>query len=105
MTNNKIISEIKLIIEKWGSLTTADLETNQSPVYSQFNKDHFSLIERFNLSDVEVITYIHETEVDSFNVSYEDLDEDMLYDIFGELETYDIMMDKTIDSCRDEDWN
>jgi hypothetical protein len=63
------------------------------------------LIERFNLSDVEVITYIHETEVDSFNVSYEDLDEDMLYDIFGELETYDIMMDKTIDSCRDEDWN
>lgn len=105
MTKNKIITEIKTIIERWGSLTTADLETNQSPVYNQINKDHFSLIERFNQLDVEVVTYIHETEVDTFNVSYEELDEDTLYDILGELENYDVMMDKTIDSCRDEDWN
>lgn len=105
MKRTATIREIKSIIEKWGSISTRDMECESSPIYNQISKDHYSTIERFYRDYVEVVTYVHEQEVDTFTVEYEDLNDDLLHDIYIELEAYDVGMDKTMDSCRDEDWN
>ena len=105
MTKEQLIKGIKSVIGKWGSLTTADMEMSSSPMFNYMSKDHFSTIERFGTDDVEVITYVHEVEVDSNTVSYEDLDYDLLFDIHNELESYDIGMTKTMEKMRDENWN
>lgn len=106
MGKGRTITAIKAIIDKWGgSISTNDMESESSPIYNQVSKDHYSLIERFYRDEVEVVTYVHQQEVDVFNVSYENIDEDLLEEIYNELEAYDVGMDKTLDICRDEDWN
>ena len=104
MEKNEYISEIKSIIDKWGGVTTSELKLDSSPVYNKFGKDSFSLVERFNRDDVTILSYVHENEVDEFNVDYEDLNEDLLHDIHYIIEQYDIGMEKTFDNIRDEDF-
>ena len=104
MERQEYISEIKSIIDKWGSVTTCDMELEASPVYNSFGKDHFQLVESFNRTDVKVITYVHETEVEVFNVDYEDLSEELLYDIYDTLTQYDIGMEKTFEKIRNENF-
>ena len=106
MSKGRTINGIKSVIEKWGgSITTKEMECETSFKLDHISDKHFSLIERFYREDVEVITYIDGEEKDVFNVPYTNLSFDLLDEILNELETYDIMMDKTMDSCRDEDWN
>ena len=106
MSKGRTINGIKSVIEKWGgSISTKDMELESSPVYQTLGKDHHILIERFYKDEVEVVTYIHGIETDVNTIPYESLDFDTLDEILNEMLTYDIMMDKTMDSCRDEDWN
>jgi hypothetical protein len=106
MSKGRTINGIKSVIEKWGgSISTKDMELESSFTLDYISDKHFSLIERFYPNDVEVVTYIDDIEKDVFNVSYEELTFDVLNEILNTMETYDIMMDKTMDSCRDEDWN
>jgi len=95
------ISEIKRIIEEWGSISMGELESENSPVYATIGKDNFSLIERFNNNDVDVVTYVHETEVDEFSVAYEELDEDTIDEISLILQNYEADMLKTEKRCSD----
>jgi hypothetical protein len=81
------------------------MECETSFKLDHISDKHFSLIERFYREDVEVITYIDGEEKDIFNVPYTNLSFDLLDEILNAMETYDVMMDKTMDSCRDEDWN
>ena len=104
MTKEQYISEIKSIIDKWGGTTACELELEASPVYNTFGKDHIQLVERFNRNSVTIVSYIHETEVDEFEVDYDQLSENLLYDIYDILDQYNVGMEKTIDKIRNENW-
>jgi hypothetical protein len=104
MEREQFISEIKSIIDKWGGVTTCEMELDASPVYNSFGKDHIQLVERFNRNSVTIVTYIHETEVDEFDVDYDQLSEELLYDIYDTLTQYDIGMEKTMDKIRNENY-
>lgn len=100
MQKKTVIKKIKQIIQSQGSLSTAELESGSSPVYATLGQDSCALVERFNLNDVEVIVYAHEQEVDSFSLSYEELEKDVLEEILFELEQYEVAMDKTMERCK-----
>lgn len=104
MTKEQFISEIKSIIDKWGSVTTCDLQLEASPVYNSFGKDHIQLVERFNSNSVTIVSYIHETEVDEFEVDYDQLSENLLYDIYDALDQYNVGMEKTFEKIRNENF-
>lgn len=104
MEKQKYISEIKSIIDKWGSVTSKEQELEASPVYNTFGKDHIQLVERFNRNSVTIVSYIHETEVDEFDVDYDQLSEELLYDIYDILTQYDIGMEKTFEKIRNENF-
>jgi hypothetical protein len=104
MTKQEFISEIKTIIDKWGGVTTSELELDASPVYNSFGKDQFQLVERFNRNSVTILCYVHETEVDSFDVDYDQLSEELLYDIYDILTQYDVGMEKTFEKIRNENY-
>jgi hypothetical protein len=104
MTKEQFISEIKSIIDKWGSVTSKEQELEASPVYNTFGKDHIQLVERFNRNSVTIVSYIHETEVDEFDVDYDQLSEELLYDIYDALTQYDVGMEKTFQKIRNENW-
>jgi hypothetical protein len=53
---------------------------------------------------VGVTTYVHEIVTDESDVSYEDLSDDILEEIFENLQTYNEYMLKTMDKCRDENF-
>ena len=92
MTTTQLIKGIQKVLKRRGNLTTADMEMNCSPIYTYTDTNHFSTIERFDMEEVEVITYIHEMEVDVFKVSYKHLDYDLLFEIHKELTTFDNQM-------------
>lgn len=104
MEREQFISEIKSIIDKWGGITTCEMELEDSPVYNTFGKDHIQLVERFNRNSVTIVSYIHETEVDEFDVDYDQLSEELLYDIYDTLTQYDIGMEKTFEKIRNENY-
>jgi hypothetical protein len=104
MEKQQYITKIKSIIDKWGGVTTCEMELDTSPVYNTFGKDHIQLVERFNRNSVTIVSYIHENEVDDFDVDYDQLSEELLYDIYDTLTQYDIGMEKTIDKIRNENF-
>ena len=104
MEREQFISEIKSIIDKWGGITTCEMELDTSPVYNTFGKDHIQLVERFNCNSVTIVSYIHETEVDEFDVDYDQLSENLLYDIYDILDQYNVGMEKTFEKIRNENF-
>jgi len=104
MTKEQYISDIKSIIDKWGSVTSREQELEASPVYNTFGKDHIQLVERFNRNSVTIVSYIHEIEVDEFDVDYDQLSENLLYDIYDVLDQYNVGMEKTFQKIRNENW-
>jgi len=104
MEKKEQISEIKRIIREWGGVTTSELELESSPVYNNFSKDSFQLVERFNRDDVTILSYVHENEVDSFDVDYENLNDNLVDEIYNIITEYDVAQKKLFDSCKDENF-
>jgi hypothetical protein len=100
----KLINGIKSIIEEWGGATTSELELGCSPIYNQMGKNNFALVERFNRNGVTVIHYVHDNEVDDFDVDYQELKVDLLEEIYQILEQYNVEQQKTMDRCKDENF-
>ena len=77
-TKKALITEIKEIISEYGGFGTGEVQASYSPSVpnQKGNLDH--LIERFNLLDVEVDVYDDEIEVDSYTLTYEELDQENL---------------------------
>lgn len=89
----RLISEIKEIIEEEGIISMGELEGN-SLVYkdNDINETEINLIERFYSDSVEVVVYggyKYNTEMGSFNVPYEEFDLQEIMEIRELLETYD----------------
>jgi len=95
MEKQEMINECKRIIGDWGSVNTAERQLDCSPcVRSVGNgKQNVSdLIERFDVDGVEVVVYNDEIEVTSYDLKYEDLDDDILDEVYNILDIYDIEM-------------
>lgn len=98
MNREEKIAEIKRIIKVWGSTTTCELELDSSPcIMSVGNKTNVSqLIEGFNEDDVDVVSYVNETEVSDDTLEYEELSDEIIDEIHSIMEDYET--DKT---CQD----
>ena len=92
------ITEIKSIIDKWGGVTVSELQLEASPVYNSFSKDNVQLVERFNRTGVTILCYVHDLEVDEFNVEYERLNEPLVNEIYDILIQYNVSMEKSFDN-------
>jgi len=102
MNKKQTISAINEIIEKYeGSLHSSDFDEPFSPVYKSVGKDHAQTIERFATDYCNVTEYIHENEVGETSVYYDDLSEELLDEIYIELEQFDIGIEKTMNKCKD----
>jgi hypothetical protein len=95
--NNKEdkVAYIKGVIKEWGAFSVADIEGESSPVYAQMGKNNFALMEKFSVDDVNVVNYVHDSEVDDFDVRYENLTEDQIDEIVTLVEQYEADMLKT----------
>jgi hypothetical protein len=100
------IKRINTILDKCfnGSVTTAELEADSSPCISSkgTNKMNVSvLVERFSINNVGVVTYNNETEIGEDDMSYEELDEEIIDEILELLEQAEVELDKTWKRCQD----
>ena len=98
------ISNIKRILEKCfnGDASTCDLDADSSPCISSTgtNKMNVSvLVERFSMNDVGVFTYHNETEIAEDDLTYEELEEDVIDSILELLEQGEVEHDKTLERC------
>ena len=91
MKREEKISEIKRIIKTYGSTSPMELELGSSPcIMSTGNKTNVSqLIEEFNEDDVNVVSYVNETEVSDDKLTYEELSDDIIDEIFSIMEDYE----------------
>lgn len=97
----KIISKIKAIIAEWGGVSTGELSLDCSPCYKSVGSLN-SLVERFNAHDVDIITYDEDgNELDEFSLTYEELSNETLEDIYDALQDYDEDMIRTFNRCKD----
>lgn len=99
MNKEEQIAEIKRMIQDKfdGSTSTYELEADSSPCISSAgtNKMNVStLVERFNYDDVEIVTYNNETEIASDNLSYEELSEDIIDEIYNLLNNAEVDEDE-----------
>ena len=102
-TKTQKISRIKEIIGEWGETTTAELLADHSPCISSVgNRVNTSvLVERFGLHDVGIFTYVGDVEESEDDLTYEELEEDVIDDILNLLEDYDTDNFKTMQRCQD----
>jgi hypothetical protein len=97
MKREKMIKRIKEIIGNWGGTTAGELELESSPCINSIGngKNNVSqLVEYFNAEDVTAITYQDELELGEEDIIYEDLKDDILEEILGIMENYDLKMKK-----------
>ena len=87
MTKLKLIQKIQSIIEEIGFISIA--ETNQStPIYKQFDKDVYILIEGLDKEKCLTTKYVHETECNNYEVLYSELSVKLLIEILDILNTH-----------------
>lgn len=102
-TRKEKITEINRILREWGGTNVGELECD-SPVYNSMGKNNFALVERFNVDDVDINHYVHDTFVDDFSVPYEDLPDSTLDDVFAIIEEYAVDMERTFNRCKDNNY-
>jgi len=98
MTKEEQIKEIKRIIKEFGSTTSSELSLDCSPCINSIGngKNNVSqLVEHFNQDDVTAVTYNDETEIGEEEISYEDLSEDIIDEVYHIIEAYEVDMLKT----------
>ena len=74
----ELITEIKEIISEYGGFGTGEVQASYSPSVPNQKGNLVHLVEYFNQDDVEVEVYDDEIEVDSYTLTYEELDQENL---------------------------
>jgi hypothetical protein len=100
----EMIKRIKEVIKEWGETSTHELELDHSPCLTSLgnNKDNVSaLVEGFHADCVSVYVYQDQTELDSYILSYDELDDDILEEVSNIIEDYDGEMYRTRKRCED----
>lgn len=95
MSKKSDIYKIKRILSEWGGTSTGELQSESSPII--FSLGNVSVLaERFYVDNVEAIVYHNDMEIDSDYMNYEDLNDDVIFQIKEILESYDADMNKTM---------
>ena len=81
MNKEEKITIIKSIIRDFGTFSIADVEAESRPCINSLGKDTHQLAETFYENKVETTTYIHESEVDTDYIPYEDLEPHIIEEI------------------------
>lgn len=100
MNKEEKIKEIQKIVEKWGSFNIGDINGEETILYLSFGKDHQVMIERINISDVDVTEYVHEMVVNEDSIEYEKLDEETIDDILLVCESYKLDNEESYDRTK-----
>jgi len=103
MQKRTIIKKIKAIINKFGELTSAQMELSSSPCFASTGSVS-QLCETFGHHKVTVITYIRDNEEGEDYIAYELLDKDLLSEILMNLEDYEWHEDKLMASTKNENF-
>ena len=74
----ELIIEIKEIISEYGGFGTGEVQASYSPSVPNQKGNLAHLVEYFNQDDVDVEVYNDEIEVDSYTLTYEELDQENL---------------------------
>ena len=74
----EVIEQIKEIISEYGSFSTGEVQASYSPSVPNQKGNLVHLVEYFNQDDVDVEVYDDEIEVDSYTLTYEELDQENL---------------------------
>lgn len=104
MSKIEQIKKIRSIIDEWGSVNTCELGLDSSPCIKSIGngKNNVSqLVERFYRDGVEAITYHDEIELGIEFILYQDLDENIVDEIYNIMLEYDADMNKTMERCQD----
>jgi hypothetical protein len=93
------IRRIQKVVEEWGNFSIADVEGDSSPVYKSMGKNNFCLVERIERSGVGITQYVHDSEVDDFDLDYSELEDDLIDEILTIAENYDVAQYKLHEGC------
>ena len=98
----KEINQIRKIIAKTGNLMVGEVNPESSINYGSLGNNITALIEEYKINKVNVVIYDcrNGEEIDDFDVNYEDLSKDTIYDILTYLENYLDAEEKTMDRCK-----
>lgn len=77
-TKKELIIEIKEIISEYGGFGTGEVQASYSPSVPNQKGNLVHLVEYLNQDDVDVEVYDDEIEVDSYTLTYEELDQENL---------------------------
>lgn len=95
-TKFRIITEIKRKIKKTNPLCSGQCEIDHDVLYSNLGENVVALIEEYNEDTVGVSVYSFDNLVDEFEVYYEDLNIDQLYEINENIDNYLVMEEEDI---------
>ena len=91
MQKEEIIKKIKEIIAEFGGFGTGEVEADCSPCVGSLG-NYVGLAEEFNLNGVEVNVYMpsgfSSDPVDDYELTYEELEKDVLEEILALCEQY-----------------
>jgi hypothetical protein len=106
MRKPTIIKRIQRIIREWGAFGSGEVEGSLGETYSPCVNSMGNLValaENFDSDGVEVNVYkpsgFSSDPIDTYNVSYEDLDKDVLLEILTLAEQYEADQLKTKQRC------
>ena len=91
MQKEEIVQQIKEIIAEFGGFGTGEVEVDCSPCVGSLG-NYVGLAEEFNLNGVEVNVYMpsgfSSDPVDDYELTYEELEKDVLEEILALCEQY-----------------
>jgi hypothetical protein len=91
MQKEEIVQQIKEIIAEFGGFGTGEVEADCSPCVGSLG-NYVGLAEEFNLNGVEVNVYMpsgfSSDPVDDYELTYEELEKDVLEEILALCEQY-----------------
>lgn len=91
MQKEEIIKKVKEIIAEFGGFGTGEVEADCSPCVGSLG-NYVGLAEEFNLNGVEVNVYMpsgfSSDPVDDYELTYEELEKDVLEEILALCEQY-----------------
>lgn len=108
MKKQEVISKIQDVLVKWGEFSIGEVDGEDVSPCVASHGNIVDLAEHFNNTGVTVEVYkpsgFSSDPIDTYDMDYEELDIDVLEEIFMIAERYDVQQQKVFDSCRDENF-
>ena len=98
------IRYIKKVLDDWGATSCSELELDHSPSLNSTGNgggNVCELAEEFSVDGVRTIVYDDETELEYNNYKYDELDDEIINEIYWIMEGYETEQQKLKESCED----